>query len=199
MKKILILFFFVINILFVSCDLLDEETILRLTSDPAPPEVKVVHVAVLDGDTILSKTSMDVDRANNGGIAEIYISPGNEREIIIWGENANGEGIYFGSDIVDIISGEKNIVKIDMQPFIIDAINDAFNISNNLNVIMWDEIPGVIGYRLENDDVFNLDFHETYYGGNNRYDLGTYYQCNLRVKAISIFEIESVYSNYFSY
>ncbi len=108
MKKLNILIIILMIAFLVSCEDRIKETIIRLNS-PIPSEVERVHIAVLNGETVLTQNSFTAADENNDGTISIYVSPGEDRTIVLVAEDFNG------SVITDIEAGRTSSVNLHIR------------------------------------------------------------------------------------
>ncbi|MBN1500099.1 MAG: hypothetical protein JW982_08090 [Spirochaetes bacterium] len=144
MKRIFFSIGLLLSFLFISCEQVDLETLLKISSY-IPPEVVKLHFAVLNGEEVLEQKTYIKSELNKAYI-EIYVSPGKNRTLVLVTENINGFANYYSSKTMDIEAGKEVIANLSMR------------------VAVWSQSP------TGTQSVFNQNYtipHVIYWGSTN--------------------------------
>ncbi|MBN1500103.1 MAG: hypothetical protein JW982_08110 [Spirochaetes bacterium] len=87
---------------------------ININVSSVPASVVKLHIAVLNGGSIVSQKSFLRNEINADGSIELTVTAGNNREIILVAENAAGQAGYFGNVFADLTPGQV-VVNIDMK------------------------------------------------------------------------------------
>jgi len=124
-----------------------------------PEGIIKIHVAAMQGDTVLAKDSIDVEyvqSVNGIDTVELEVPGGDNITILVVAENSYNEVGYYGYNKINLESGKTEDVSVNMEipDWCEDACTHVIDIGSGCitRPVSW-ETPGVIAkYYIKNQD-----------------------------------------------